>query len=338
MKELKKKRSKVSYFIIILLAVMLLVALLAPSNISSMLASFIAQDLRIAIPLALAAVGLVFNERAGVNNIGAEGMMLVGALATWMGAAAVGGNPWLGAVIGMIAGALIGLLFAFLTITLRSNQIVIGIAINMLALGATSTIYRVVSATTPQGVGFPTISFGFLSGIPRIGPFLNTVLSQSAMVYIAIALVLIFNFVLMKTDLGLKVRGVGENPRACDTVGINVFKIRYGAVIFGGLMSGLAGAVLVLDVKVFAENMTAGKGFIALAAVIFGKFSVIGAFGASLVFGAAEAVQYLVKALGAQLPNDLVNMLPYLVTILALAGFIGKTRVPAASTKPYTKE
>ena len=156
--------------------------------------------------------------------------------------------------------------------------------------------------------------------------------------YLGIGFIFFLNYVLFKTDLGLKVRAVGEYPKACDTTGINVFKIRYGAVMFSGLLTGFAGGLLVLDIKTFVENVTAGKGFIAVAAVIFGKYTPIGAFAASLVFGGAQALQYLIQAVGLKAPSDLMNMIPYLVTVIALAGFIGKTHVPAALTKPYTKE
>lgn len=348
-------------WIITLVVVLVLIAigLFAPENIKNTIASFIAQDLRIALPLAVAAAGLVFGERSGVLNLGAEGLMLTGALFTWLGTALVGGNPWIGSILGMASALLIALLFAFLVITLRSNQTVIGVSINILALGLTSTIYRVVQSMEATVFGFPSIAEVLskipglgsvltnntetgvelaLTGIPRIGGYLNTILSQNVMVYIGIAFIIFLQFVLFRTDLGLKVRAVGEYPKASDTMGINVFRIRYGAVLFSGIMTGFAGGLLVLDIKSFAENMTAGKGFIAIAAVIFGKYTPIGALGASLIFGGAQALQYLVQAIGWKVPGDLMNMIPYLVTIIALAGFIGKTHKPAASTIPYNKE
>lgn len=339
--------------------VLLLIGIFAPTNIKNTLASFIAQDLRIALPLALAAAGLVYGERSGVLNLGAEGLMLTGALFTWIGTSMFGGNPWLGIVVGMGSSLVIALLFAFLVITLRSNQTVIGVSINILALGLTSTIYRVVQSQEMKINGFPDIAYliskipflgnlltvkshlGYdlaLVKIPLIGNYLDTIFSQNVMIYIGIALIIFLNFVLFKTDLGLKVRAVGEYPKACDTMGINVYKIRYGSVLFSGLLTGLAGGLLVLDIKTFVENVTAGKGFIAVAAVIFGKYTPIGALGASLVFGGAQAVQYLIQAIGLKAPSDLMNMIPYVITIVALAGFIGKTHVPASSTKPYTKE
>ncbi|MCI0502387.1 MAG: ABC transporter permease [Fusobacteria bacterium] len=353
------KRKKGLIIGIVALLVILAVGLFAPENISSTLASFIAQDLRIALPLAVAAAGLVYGERSGVLNLGAEGLMLTGALFTWLGTSLMGGNPWLGSLLGMFSSFLMALLFAFLVITLRSNQTVIGVSINILALGLTSTIYRVVQSMEAPVYNFPSIA-EVLSKLPVLGPvltsptetgvqlaiagtstfgnYLNTILSQNVMVYIGIAFIIFLQFVLFKTDLGLKVRAVGEYPKACDTLGINVFRIRYGAVLFSSLLAGFAGGLLVLDIKSFAENMTAGKGFIAIAAVIFGKYTPIGALGASLVFGGAQALQYLVQAIGWKIPGDLMNMIPYLVTIIALAGFIGKTHKPAASTIPYTKE
>ncbi len=354
---MKQKKGLIIGLIVVL--VLLAIGIFAPENLKNTLASFIAQDLRIALPLALAAAGLVFGERSGVLNLGAEGLMLTGALFTWIGTAMFAGNPWLGVLVGMFASLLMALLFAFLVITLRSNQTVIGVSINILALGLTSTIYRVVQSMDMKIFGFPNIADILakipvlgdmltnmtnigpqlaLVDIPRIGPFLNIIFAQNIMIYIGIIIIIFLNFVLFKTDLGLKVRAVGEYPKACDTMGINVYKIRYGSVLFSGLLTGLAGGLLVLDIKTFVENVTAGKGFIAIAAVIFGKYTPIGALGASLVFGGAQAVQYLIQAIGLKAPSDLMNMIPYVVTIVALAGFIGKTHVPAASTKPYVKE
>lgn len=354
---MKQKKGLIIGAIVVL--ILLIIGLFAPGNVKNTLASFIAQDLRIALPLALAAAGLVYGERSGVLNLGAEGLMLTGALFTWIGTSMFGGNPWLGVSVGMLTSMVIALLFAFLVITIRSNQTVIGISINILALGLTSTIYRVVQSKEMTIKGFPNLSDllakipgigGFLTNttptgtqlalveIPRIGGFLDTIFSQNIMIYLGIAMILILNFVLFKTDLGLKVRAVGEYPKACDTMGINVYKIRYGSVLFSGLMCGLAGGLLVLDIKTFVENVTAGKGFIAIAAFIFGKYTPVGALGGSLVFGGAQAVQYLIQAIGLKAPSDLMNMIPYVITVVALAGFIGRTHVPAASAKPYTKE
>lgn len=344
---------------LIALVAFIAVGLFAPANAKSTIASFIAQDLRIAIPLAIAATGLVFGERSGVLNLGAEGLMLTGALFTWIGTGLSNGNPWIGSLVGMLSSMIIAALFAFLVITIRANQTVIGVSINILALGLTSTIYRAVSGVERPIMNFPSISvvlakipvlgdfltttsdFGpqlAVAKIPTIGPYLDTVFSQNIMVYIGIIAIIFLQFVLFKTDLGLKVRAVGEYPKACDTMGINVFRIRYGSVLFSGLLAGLAGGLLVLDISSFIENMTAGKGFIAIAAVIFGKYTPVGALGASFVFGGAQAFQYLVEALGWNIPSDLLNMLPYIITIVALAGFIGKTHKPAASAVPYTKE
>ncbi|WP_088369097.1 ABC transporter permease [endosymbiont 'TC1' of Trimyema compressum] len=334
---MKKKTKKYGIIVGIILIAILLCGLLLPESASSILANFIAQDLRIATPLAIAAIGLVFNERAGIVNIGAEGFLLTGALSAWMGTA-ITGSTLIGSVTGMLAAGVMALLFSVLTITLRSNQIVIGVAINILGLGITSTIFRAVQSNVGQSVGYPVMNFDFLAGIPKIGPFLDTILSQHIMVYIMAILVFVLQFILFRTNLGLKIRSVGEHPKACDTVGINVNRIRYGTTIFGGLMSGLAGAILLLDVKIFAENMVGGKGFIALAAVIFGKYTTVGAFGASLIFGGAESIQYLVKSLGWNWLNDLISMLPYVITIIALCGLVGKTHQPAASGTAYVKE
>lgn len=337
------------------LVLIIAIGLFAPAAAKNTIASFIAQDLRIALPLALAAVGLVFGERSGVLNLGAEGLMLTGAMFTWLGVGLAGGNPVAGIALGMFASLMMALLFAFLVITLRANQTVIGVSINILALGLTSTIYRALSGVERPFHNFPSIATALenipgltyatetgrelmTAKIPVIGSYLTTILSQNIMVYIGIIIIVILQFVLFKTDLGLKVRAVGEYPKACDSMGINVFRIRYGSVLFSGLMTGLAGGLLVMDISSFIENVTSGKGFIAIAAVIFGKYTPIGALAASTVFGGAQALQYLVEAVGLSIPSDLLNMLPYIITIVALAGFIGKTHKPAASTIPYTKE
>lgn len=303
-----------------------------------LITNFLASDFRTATPILLAAIGLVYGQRAGIVNIGAEGMMLTGALAAVVGSYWFG-NAWAGALLAMFSALLISLIFAYLTISVRADQVVVGTAINILGLGLTTSFARVifgVNTAPPKIDAFNPIAVPVLSRIPLIGPVL---FQQNALVYIALIAVPIAFFILFKTDIGLKVRAVGEHPKAADTVGINVYRVRYGSVMVSGLFSGLAGAYVSLGLlSFFTENMVAGRGFIALAAVIFGKYNPVGALGASLLFGAGEALQYRLQASGTDIPFQFLLMVPYVLTILALCGFVGKSQAPAASGQPYVKE
>ncbi len=300
--------------------------------------SFLAADIRTAVPILLAALGYIFSERAGMVNIGAEGTMLIGALAGVVGSYLTS-SVWLGALVSMFFGALISLLFAYLTITVKAEQIVVGAAINIMGLGLTTFVARIifgVNTPPPKIESFASVLVPGLAKIPLIGPVL---FQQSALVYITLLLVPLAHFVLFKTKIGLEIRAVGEHPKACDTVGINVNKLRYGSVIFSGLLAGLAGSYVSIGLlNFFTENMIAGRGFSALAAVIFGNFSPLGALGASLLFGAGDALQFRLQASGSQIPFPFLLMVPYILTILALTGFVRKSKAPAASGVPYSKE
>ena len=302
------------------------------------IANFLASDIRTAIPILIAALGFIYSERAGVVNIGAEGIMLIGALAGVVGSFYFG-NAWYGALLAIIMGGLIALIFAVLTITGRGDQIVVGAAINILGLGLTTTMARVifgVNTAPPKIDAFTNISIPIFSKIPVIG---QALFNQNAITYITYILVPVSYYILFKTEIGLKIRAVGEHPKACDTVGISVYKIRYGTVIFSGMLAGLAGSYVSLGLlSFFTENMIAGRGFIALAVVIFGKYNPIGAFVAALLFGAGNSLQFILQASGAQIPFQFLLMVPYILTIFALAGFVGKNKGPEASGVPYVKE
>lgn len=302
------------------------------------IAKFIAADFRTATPLILAGMGLVFSSRAGIVNIGVEGMMLVGALAGVAGSWWFG-SAWYGALFAMVMAGIISLIFAYLSVTVKADQIVIGAAINILGLGLTTTFARTLfglNTAPPEVASFEIISVPVLSNIPIIGP---AFFQQNALVYIAILLVPVASFIMYRTDIGLKVRAVGEHPKACDTVGINVYLVRYITIFVSGLFSGLAGAYVSLGLlSFFTENMIAGRGFMALAAVVFGKYSPKGVLLAGVVFGAAEAIQFRLQAAGTAIPFQFLLMLPYALTIFALAGFVGKSRAPVAIGKPYDKE
>ncbi len=296
----------------------------------------LAAALRMATPLMFASLGGTFSERAGVINIALEGMMLTGAFSAMLVTYYVG-NPWVGLLGAMIAGGLMAAIHAVVCIRYQANQVVSGTAINIFAGGLTVFLLRLffnVSGTSPAVNRIPTITIPGLVSIPWLGPVLGR---QNAMVYIAIALVFLGHFVIFKTVWGLRLRAVGEHPKAADTVGVNVFKMRYSAVIISGILAGLGGAYLsTAHLSRFGDGMTAGRGFIALAAMIFGKWNPIGAMGASLFFGYADALQMRLQEVG--IPSQFVAMLPYILTMVALAGFIGRATPPKNIGKPYTKE
>ncbi|QRN85258.1 ABC transporter permease [Clostridia bacterium] len=307
-------------------------------EILTAIAKFIAADLRTATPLILAGIGLVFSARAGLVNIGVEGMMLVGALS------AVAGSWWfgsamLGTLFAMFTASIIALIFAYLSVTVKADQIVVGTAINILGLGLTTTLARTLfglNTAPPDVASFEIIAIPGLSKIPFFG---QAFFQQNALVYLALILVPIASFIMFKTDIGLKVRAVGEHPKACDTVGINVYLVRYVTILISGLFSGLAGAYVSLGLlSFFTENMIAGRGFMVLAAVVFGKYTPRGVLFAGIIFGAAEAIQFRLQAAGTAIPFQFLLMLPYALTIFALAGFVGKSRGPAAMSKPYDKD
>ena len=295
-------------------------------------------SIRLATPILLAALGEIYVERSGVLNIGIEGMMLMGALLSFLGAY-ISGNLWLGLLWGAGSGAVMGLIMAFLSVTLRANQVVAGIALNIFSFGATTFIYRLLFGTQlipPIMDKFPALNLPLLSDIPIIGPIL---FRQIALVYITFALVPAAWLVLFRTPLGLSIRAVGERPMAADTVGINVYAVRYLCVILGGIAAALGGAVLALgQMGLFVENLTAGRGFIALAIVIFSKWEPFRALGAAILFGAADALQLRLQAMGVGVPFQLLLMLPYLLTVIVLVGVVGKAVAPAGLLIPYKKE
>lgn len=299
---------------------------------------FLAASVRLATPVLICALGLVLMERSGVINIGAEGMMLVGALAGVAGGYFFG-SAWVGALLGMLSSGFMALLFGYLVITARANQVVIGAAINLLGLGLTTTVSRAIFGISASLTGIDTLDrlpVPGLAELPVLGPFL---FDHTPLVYVGLLLVPGVHWLLFHTTLGLKVRAVGEHPRAADTVGVNVIRTRYAMVLAGGLLVGLAGAHLSVGMlSFFSEGMVAGRGFIALAAVVFGKWTPFGVLGAALFFGAAEGVMFRAQALYPEIPSQLLLMLPYLMTIAVLAGLVGRATPPAASGIPYSKE
>jgi ABC-type uncharacterized transport system permease subunit len=300
-----------------------------------------AAMLRYATPLAFASLGGLFSERSGVVNIGLEGMMLMGAFfAIW--GADVTGTWTLGLAIGVASGAVMGLLHAFFSIQLRADQIVGGTAINFLALGLTSYLFIKLygSQGTPTDLStIPNVSLGFLDDVPGVGSFLDDVFGNlNLMIWLGILLVVVTWVVVFKTPAGLRLRSVGEHPRAADTLGINVYLVRYGAVTLSGMLAAAGGAYLSLGfVTTFEKNMTAGRGFIALAALIFGNWRPFGAAAACLLFGFASALGKNLQEYSTAV-SVLFEALPYVLTLIAVAGVIGRSIPPAADGRPYKKQ
>ena len=300
----------------------------------------LASTLRFATPLAFAAIGGIFSERSGVVNIGLEGMMLTGAFfAVW---GAVWSGTWVvGLLMAMLFGGLLALIHAFFSIHLRADQIVSGFAVNFLALGLTGFLY---SSIYPGGIEqqvsrVPAVELGFLDAIPLVGNFLDGVFgSLNLLVWVMFGVVILAYIILFKTPIGLRIRSVGEHPRAADTVGISVYRVRYAAVVTSGVLAALGGAFLSLGfVGTFTENMTSGRGYIALAAVIFGKWLPGWAFAATLLFGFGFAISIPLQR-EAGISENLISTVPYVLTLVALVGLIGRSIPPAAVGRPYIKQ
>ncbi len=301
--------------------------------------AIVASAIRLATPLIFASLGGVFSERSGVVNIALEGIMIMGAFFAVL-FTHLTGNPWLGVLAAIIVGILTSLLLAVVSIHLRGNQVVAGVAINLLAVSLTAFLLEMVwnrSGSTPSVEKALTDNpFEFLEGIPILGDLFSRF---TPFVYFAFLMVGISYYVLFKTSFGLRIRAVGEHPRAADTVGINVYLMRYICVMISGALAGIAGASLSIGtISLFREGMTAGKGFIALAAMIFGKWHPVGALFACLFFGLADAIQIQAQSFGIPIAQEFLQMLPYVATILALAGVVGRSVAPKADGQPYEKD
>lgn len=289
-----------------------------------------------AVPLIYAALGEVFLERAGILNIGMEGVMLSGAFFSFVGAF-YGGNIIIGLICSMLGGCLVSLIHGFLCIKLSQEQSVSGIALNIFMLGVTSFGYKLMSEgqSYQQVETLETIKIPLLGDIPLIG---EALFNQDIMTYLVFALVILAIIFYRKTSTGLAFSSIGEHPRAADAAGISVYKYQWLAIIVNGVMGGIGGAVLVLvQLGKFSENMISGRGYIALAAVILGRYTPLGSFGAALVFGGANALQIRLQALGVPLPTQALAMLPYIITLVALLGSIGRSNEPESLGKPYIR-
>lgn len=301
--------------------------------IEVLIATLLATTLRVATPLTLGALGGLFCERSGVVNIAIEGMMLWGAFWAYV-VGSLTNSLWVGMLAAILASALMAALHALLSISFKVDQIISGTVINILSFGITGFLYdQYFSRNAPSPGKLPVVSIPILQDIPVFGRLFQ----QQPVVWFGLLLVFIAHFVFFFTRWGLRTRAVGENPRAADTVGVNVYFMRYMNVIIGGAIAGLAGVYFIAEVSVFSPGMTSGRGFIALAALIFGKWTPIGAWGAALLFGFAQAVQINIQQCGVDFPPQIIGMLPYIVTIIVLAGVVGRSTPPAADGVPYDK-
>lgn len=311
---------------------------LATSTVSDgvFLSDYLAASLRLSVPLGFAALGGLWSERSGVLNIGLEGMLLAGAFAAAAGTF-YSGNPWFGVLLALVGGGGVGLLHALLCVTLGVDQLVSGLAINLATAGLTSFLSRLVFKSGIQHLqGIEAIALPGLKDLPLLGPLL---FNQDLLVYLLLGLVPLSTYILFRTSLGLSLRAVGEYPRAAETAGISVTLVRYLSVTLSGCLAGLGGAYLVLvHVKFFSEEMSAGKGFVALAALIFGRWHPVSTVLACLLFGATEALQLRIQAFNLHIPFQLLVMLPYAIALLALVGLAGKSTPPRALGIPYLKE
>jgi simple sugar transport system permease protein len=304
-------------------------------------AGLIASTLRYATPLAFAALGGIFSERSGVVNIGLEGMMLMGAFFGVWGS--IWSHSWIvGLLMAMLFGGLLALVHAFFSIHLRADQIVSGFAVNLFALGLTGYLFSAIykgGISSSEVSRVPAVELHFLSHVPWMGSFLRDVFGDlNLLVWLMFAAVVLTYLVLFQTPIGLRIRAVGEHPRAADTVGISVYGVRYAAVILSGVLAALGGAFLSIGFTgTFEKNMTAGRGFIALAAVIFGKWRPGLAFAATLLFGFGFALAGPLQREDIASAN-LVSTVPYVLTLVAVAGLIGRSIPPAADGRPYVKQ
>ncbi len=302
---------------------------------TTVILGILASGIRLATPYLFASIGEAYSQRSGVLNLGVEGQMLLGAFFAFY-VAKLTGNLWLGVLAGMGVGALMGLAMAFVTINLHAQQGISGIGFYLFGLGLSNLLFQLLIGTVETVSGFQRIAIPLLSEIPYVG---NILFNQNILVYIAFLLVPISAYVLNNTTLGLKIRAVGQNPEAADSLGVSVARVRYFTVIFGGTMAGLAGASLSIALlNVFQLGMTAGQGFIAVALVYFGAWRPWGVLAGALLFSLVNGLQLWIQVLGIPIPPEFAVMMPYILTIVVLTLSVSKVRAPAALTKPFERE
>lgn len=302
---------------------------------ATVLVGILASGIRLATPYLYAAIGETFGQRSGVLNLGVEGQMLLGAFFAFY-VTVTTGNPWLGLLAAIAVGAAMGLAMAFVTINLQAEQGISGIGFYLFGLGMSTLLFQMTLGTVETVSGFSPVHIPVLSDIPILG---QVFFSHSILVYVAYLLVPIAAFVLKKTNIGLKIRAVGENPEAADSLGVSVSAVRYITVTMGGILSGIAGASLSIALlNVFQQNMTSGMGFIAVALVYFGGWRPLGVLLGALLFSMVNSLQLWMQVLGVPIPSDIAVMMPYILTIVALVLTVQRVRAPSALTKSFERE
>ncbi len=301
-----------------------------------LISGLLAAGIRLAMSIAIAALGEVVGQRSGVLNVGIEGIMLLGSFLAALGAVK-SGSPWGGLALAGLGGLLLGALHGWFAIVQRADQIVSGIAIVILGLGLSSFLFRLTMGTAPSALpAFRAIDFGPLSTVPLIGPVL---FGQNLLAYLTIVVALLLWFVLSRTPLGLAIRACGENPEAAEADGINVNNVRFGCVLFSGAMAGIGGAYLAIaQINSFVENMVAGRGFIAIACVVFGRWHPLGTLAAALGFGITEAAQIRLQTWYPQVPYQVFVILPYLLAIAALVFMARSAALPRALGRAFNSD
>jgi general nucleoside transport system permease protein len=300
----------------------------------AVIVGILTSAIRLATPYLFAAIGEAFAQTSGVVNLGVDGIMLVSAYAAFY-TVLITGNLWLGVLAAMLVGLLMGLLMSVISVTLKAEQGISGIGLYMFGLGLSSLLFKVTIGTVKTITGFQPVRIPLLGNIPVVG---DIFFNHSLPVYAAFLLVPVAWFVLEKTTWGLKIKSVGQNPAAADSLGVSVDRVRYVCVSLGGVLAGLAGASLSIAlINLFQDNLTAGQGFIAVALVYFGGWKPVGIMGGALLFSTVNALQLWMQVLGVKIPSDVAVMLPYLLTIAALAVTISRVRQPAALNKPFER-
>jgi general nucleoside transport system permease protein len=301
-----------------------------------LIAGLLAAGIRLAMSIAITALGEVVGQRSGVLNVGVEGIMLFGAFLAALGAVK-SGSPWGGLALACLGGLLLGALHGWFAIVQRADQIVSGIAIVILGLGLSSFLFRLTMGTAPSALqAFRAVDLGALSTLPLIGPVL---FGQNLLAYLTVLFAIVLWFVLSRTPLGLAIRACGENPEAAEAAGIKVNAVRFGCVLFSGAMAGIGGAYLAIaQINSFVENMVVGRGFIAIACVVFGRWHPIGALAAALGFGITEAAQIRLQTWYPQIPYQFFVMLPYLLAIVALVFMARSAALPRALGRAFVSD
>jgi general nucleoside transport system permease protein len=302
---------------------------------TTVLIGILASGIRLATPYLYAALGETIGQKSGVLNLGVEGQMLLGSFAAFY-VTYLTGNLMLGLLAAILVGAVMGLAMAFVTVNLHAKQGISGIGFYLFGLGMSDLLFQKLIGTVETVRGFQRVRIPLVSDIPGVG---DIFFNQNMLVYGAYLLVPVVWFMLNKTTLGLKIRAVGENPDAADSLGVSVVRIRYFTIILGGIFSGIAGASLSIALlNVFQQNMTSGLGFIAVALVYFGGWRPLGVLGGALLFSMVNSLQLWIQVLGLPIPSDIAVMMPYILTILVLVASVSRIRAPAALTKPFARE